>query len=310
MVAQDPARASARRPSSGRPGPARRSARRSRRRSPPPARRSRRDRSRRGSATNGSPSAWRTRSASVHGSMIAEMVEVVAVERHVDPAPRFVGADPSPAAVGGRARRAVAAGRRRGASRMSSRGIVVHGVATRARCSGRSRRRRSRVSAGHSPVVDAHGPCSRVASSCQSAMWPTCSASDQSGPPASDGAAPGRCQAASSSPAQVACSRSHSAASSAHRSRSGARRSTARSVGQRRAAQVDGPVDRIGSRSASAPVTDPRMTVARRGRRSPRAGRRARRSGDRRPRPPRTGPSAAGRTRARGAPRRTSRRAR
>ena len=43
-----------------------------------------------------------------------------------------------------------------------------------------------------------------MASSYQSTKWPTWSSSDQSGPPASDGAAPGSRHAASSSPAQAA----------------------------------------------------------------------------------------------------------
>ena len=154
-----------------------------------------------------------------------EMVEIVAVQRVADPAPRLGTSDRViPKALGEVEQPRVApprAGRglRRAASTPTARGGV--------RCSGRSHRRRSRRRRA-TPRSSMARAVYAWASSCQSAMCPTCSASDQSVPPASDGAAPGRCQAAASRPAQLQVNRSHSAVSSAHRSRSGARRSTAR----------------------------------------------------------------------------------
>ncbi len=125
----------------------------------------------------------------------------MAVERQVDPAPGSSLADRPPAT--GRGRSASSAGARRGEPgedrvarhrrpRLAEPLVEAVEIAAVVVVVGRP-----------APGLDGRAACRRSPSSCQATRWPTCSASDQSGPPASDGAAPGRCQAASSRPAHV-----------------------------------------------------------------------------------------------------------
>ena len=221
------------------------------------------------------------------------------MEDEVHPAPGIVAADRRERQGLRRsqqARTSRASGARRWL-RPTSSSTALDGV----RCSDRNRRRRSRrpTASGRSGAPPG---CSRMASSCQSATWPMCSASDQSGPPASDGAAPGRCQAASSRPAHVAERIDPTWPLRPPRSRGP--RPAGRGRGHRRGARGAGRPQAV----AASGVIGPWGLPCREPRGWLRAGRRAPRSDGTRPRPPPTARSAGARSRVRAVPRPTCRR--
>ena len=238
----------------------------------------------RGSATNGSPSAWRARSAIGPRLDDREVVEVVAVEGHVDPAPGRVAADRlerqalrRPRAGAGRAaasRATIALGRHRRPRRPPAlvEPVEVAAVVVVVRRPSAGRERGRRRSRSRAPASRRDGRRARRATS-RGRRRPTAPR---------PGGARRRRRGRPTSPRGGPTARPRRPRGRGR----GARRSSVAQVGQRRAPEVESsrlprPSTAPSSRSSTRSAGPRRRSSSA----SPRAGRRARRSAGTPPRP-------------------------